>query len=143
MGRALWLWCAMVWVNTRWIVFRRLAISVVFVFALMSAPARTRPHYGGTLRVEVAGDGWERPTGVARRLVFDGLTYFDAGGALRSGLAISWQPDNNFHRWQFAVRPGVRFHDGTALNSTTVVSSLTATCNANCPWGAVKAVGPL
>src|SRR3569833_2810691 len=112
MGRALWLWCAMVWVNTRWIVFRRLAISVVLVLALTSASARTRTHYGGTLRVEVAGDGWERPTGVARRLVYDGLTQLDASGVLRPALAIAWEQDNNFHRWQFRVRPGVRFTMG-------------------------------
>jgi len=124
-------------------VFWRLATSVVLLATALSASARTRPHYGGTLRVEVAGDAWERPTGIARRLVYDGLTYFDAGGALRSGLAISWEPDNNFHRWQFAIRPGVRFHDGTTLSSTAVALSLTASCNANCPWVAVKAVGPL
>lgn len=123
--------------------FRRLAISFVFAFAAMSATARTRPHYGGTLHVEIAGDPWERPTGVARRLVYDGLTQLDASGALRPALAIAWEQDNNFHRWQFRLRPGVRFHDGTAFTSATVVSSLTASCGAKCPWDAVRAVGPL
>jgi len=124
-------------------VFRRLAISVALVFGVVGASARTRPHYGGTLHVEVAGDAWERPAGVARRLVYDGLTQLDTNGALRPALAITWEQDNNFHRWQFRVRSGVRFHDGTALTSGTVVSSLTASCNAKCPWDAVKAVGPL
>ena len=40
----------------------------------LPAGARTRPHYGGTLRVEIEGDPWERPDGIARRLVYDGLT---------------------------------------------------------------------
>jgi len=93
--------------------------------------------------VESAGDAWERPTGVARRLVYDGLTQSDAGGALRSALAINWEQDNNYHRWQFRLRQGVRFHDGTLLTSATVVASLIASCSANCPWDAVKAVGPL
>ncbi len=122
---------------------RRFAISCVIVFAALSAMARTRPHYGGTLRVEIAGDPWERPTGVARRLVYDGLTQLDSGGALRSALALTWEQDNNYHRWQFRLRPGLRFSDGSAVTAATVVASLTTSCNANCPWDAVKAVGPL
>lgn len=122
---------------------RRLAISALIAGAALGAGARTRPHYGGTLHVEIAGDPWERPTGVARRLVYDGLTHFDASGGLTQALAVSWEQDNNFHRWQFRLRPGVRFQDGTALTSTAVVASLAASCRSNCPWDAVKAVGPL
>jgi peptide/nickel transport system substrate-binding protein len=133
----------MVRVNTRWTVFRRFAISFAFTLAALGATARTRPHYGGTLRVEVAGDPWQRPSGIARRLVYDGLTQLDPSGALQPALAISWEQDNSFHRWQFRLRPGVRFHDGTALTSATVVASLKTSCSARCPWDAVKAVGPL
>ena len=104
--------------------------------------ARTRPHYGGTLHVETAGDAWDREDGPARRLVYDGLTQLDAMGAVEPALAVSWEADNNNHRWQFRLRPGVHFHDGTALTSTAVVASLTASCNADCPWTAVMAVGP-
>jgi len=123
-------------------VLRRLAISLLVAGAALCA-ARTRPHYGGTLHVEIAGDPWERPSGVARRLVFDGLTQVDASGALSSALAVSWEQDNNFHRWQFRLRQGVRFNDGTALTSTAVAASLSASCGSHCPWDAVKAVGPL
>lgn len=122
---------------------RRLAISVLLAAGALLAGARTRPHYGGTLHVEIAGDPWERPTGVARRLVYDGLTQFDAGGGLTPALAISWEQDNNFHRWQFRLRAGVRFHDGTVLTSASVAASLASSCRSNCPWDAVKAVGPL
>jgi len=76
-------------------------------------------------------------------LVYDGLTQLDASGTLRPALALAWEQDNNFHRWQFRLRPGVRFHDGTALTSTAVVASLAASCGTHCPWDAVKAVGPL
>lgn len=127
----------------RWTVLRRLAISVLLAGWALLAGARTRPHYGGILHVEIAGDPWERPTGVARRLVYDGLTQFDASGALSPALAVSWEQDNNFHRWQFRVRQGVRFNDGTALTSTAVAASLGASCGSHCPWDAVKAVGPL
>ncbi len=127
----------------RWTVLRRFAISCVMATMTLSAAARTRPHYGGTLRVEVAGDAWERPNGVARRLVYDGLTRLDASGSVRPALALTWDQDNNNHRWQLRLRPGVRFHDGSLLTSAAVVASLTSTCNADCPWTAVKAVGSL
>ncbi len=109
----------------------------------LAALARTRPHYGGTLRVEIEGDPWQRPDGLARRLVYDGLTQLDANGTVRPALALSWESDNNDHRWQFRLRPGVHFHDGSPLTSAAVVASLSASCTADCPWTAVQAVGPL
>ena len=65
----------------------------------MCAWGRTRPHYGGVLRVETAGDPWQRPGGIARRLVLDGLTSADADGAAQPALAIEWNSDNQDHRW--------------------------------------------
>jgi peptide/nickel transport system substrate-binding protein len=105
------------------------------------ALARTRPAYGGVLRVEVEGDPWQRPGGIARRLVFDGLTTLGTDGDVRPALAVEWQPENNFHRWQFRLRPGVQFHDGSPLTSIAVVDSLKAACAVNCPWNDVRAVG--
>lgn len=122
---------------------RRLVISLLLISLGICGWGRTRPRYGGTLRVEIAGDPWERPYGVARRLVYDGLTQMDASGMVRPALALTWEPDNNFHRWQFRLRPGVHFHDGSMLTSGAVAGSLTASCAANCPWDSVKAVGPL
>ena len=122
---------------------RRFAISVVLLMAASCAWGRTRPHYGGTLHVETAGDAWQRPGGPARRLVYDGLTQLDASGMVRPALALTWEQDNNFHRWQFRLRPGVHFHDGSSLTSAAVVASLTASCNTHCPWDAVRAVGSL
>jgi MarR-like DNA-binding transcriptional regulator SgrR of sgrS sRNA len=91
--------------------------------------------------VEIEGDPWQRPNGIARRLVFDGLTTLDASGAEQSALALGWESDNANHRWQFRLRPGVYFHDGSPLTSTAVVQSLNLDCPANCPWATVHAVG--
>ncbi len=56
-ARACLRWCAMRQVNTRWTVLRRFAISFLLVSRWhLRAGARTRPHYGGTLHVETAGD---------------------------------------------------------------------------------------
>ena len=121
---------------------RRSAISCLLAALTLSAMARTRPHYGGTLHVETTGDAWDRESGYARHLVFDGLTRFDASGEVRPGLAASWVADNTQHRWEFRLRPGVRFHDGTALTATVAAASLSAACSTDCPWSTVKAVGP-
>jgi peptide/nickel transport system substrate-binding protein len=126
---------------TRWTVFPKAAISCLLALAVMPAAARTRPHYGETLRVEIAGDPWERPDGIARRLVFDGLTKIGNDGNLRPALAVAWSSENADHRWQFRLRAGVRFHDGSALTSTAIAAALMTACTANCPWGAVHALG--
>ena len=120
---------------------RRSAISFFLVLVALAAPARTRPHYGGTLRVEIEGDPWQQPDGIARRLVYDGLTRMDARGLAVPALAIDWSTDNDHHRWQFRLRPGVHFSDGTPVTSVNIVSSLNVSCPSNCPWGAVRAAG--
>jgi peptide/nickel transport system substrate-binding protein len=122
-------------------VLRRFAISCIFAAALLPAVARTRPHYGGALRVEIEGDPWQRPDGIARRLVYDGLTSLGADSSVQPALASDWTSDNNGHRWQMRLRAGVHFQDGSPLNSAAVVASLTASCTTACPWATVRAVG--
>jgi peptide/nickel transport system substrate-binding protein len=79
--------------------------------------------------------------GLARRLVLDGLTALDANGIVSPALAVEWQSDSNDHRWQFRLRQGVHFQDGSALSAAAVVMALNAACTASCPWTAVRAVG--
>jgi peptide/nickel transport system substrate-binding protein len=122
-------------------VLRRCAISLFLVLVGICAWGRTRPHYGGTLRVEIAGDPWQGADGLARRLVFNGLTALDANGAVQPALAASWQSDDNDHRWEFRLRPDAHFHDGSLLNAAVVEMSLNLSCAANCPWTSVHAVG--
>jgi peptide/nickel transport system substrate-binding protein len=122
-------------------VLRQVAIScLVAVFALPAA-ARTRPHYGGTLRVEVEGDPLPPHGGLARRLILDGLTRIGSDGTAQPALAIRWASENGDHRWQFWLRPGVHFQNDSALTSAAVETSLTRSCGASCPWTAVHAVG--
>jgi peptide/nickel transport system substrate-binding protein len=122
-------------------VLRQVAIScLVAVFALPAA-ARTRPHYGGTLRVEVEGDPLPQRGGLARRLILDGLTRIGSDGTAQPALAIRWTSENSDHRWQFWLRPGVHFQNDSALTSSAVETSLSRSCGASCPWTAVHAVG--
>ena len=120
---------------------RRFVISCLVAGLALPLAARTRPHFGGTLLVETESDAWGPHAESARRLVFDGLTRMDSSGAAQASLAVRWASENNDHRWEFWLRPGVRFQDGTALTSAMVETSLTGSCGTNCPWAAVHAVG--
>jgi len=121
--------------------FRSFVISSLVVCVAIGAGARTRSRYGGALRIETQGDPWRVPDGIARKLVFDGLTRVDDSGVLLPELAIRWESQNDNHRWQFWLRPGIRFHDGAALTPAAVVVSLSQSCAKQCPWAGLSAVG--
>lgn len=93
-----------------------------------SARAETRPHYGGRLTVEIHDAitftdpaAWP-PQLVA--LAYDRLVLMDERGEPRPALAISWQHDPDNKRWEFRLRPGVKFHDGSPLNAAAVAACL-------------------
>jgi ABC-type transport system substrate-binding protein len=123
--------------------------GVVSSVLIAAATAETRPQYGGTLHVamraapmsldpaEVDATGSPSASGAqsdsfARRgltrLMFDTLVTIDGNGRIQPALAPSWQapPGNQAgnQRWQFRIRRGVRFHDGTALSAEIVAASL-------------------
>lgn len=56
------------------------------------------------------------------RNIYDTLVTRDAEMQLRPGLALSWRVEDET-TWEFKLRPGVRFHDGTPLTSADVVAS--------------------
>src|SRR5580704_16934831 len=104
-----------------------------FIFA--PARASERPRYGGVLRVEMRERvnsmdprGWNPESADASAterllgLVFERLARMNDAGQPQPALAASWQHDANFTRWQFQIRAGVKFHDGTVLSSDAVVA---------------------
>jgi peptide/nickel transport system substrate-binding protein len=107
-----------------------------------SAHAATRPRYGGTLRVamraaptsldpaSLGAPDWFGSRDLSR-LLFDTLTTLDNSGRPQTSLAASWQSEPSNQRWQFSLRHGVTFQDGTALTSEGVAASLRA---ANPTW---------
>jgi len=97
--------------------------------------AETRPQYGGTVHValreapasmdpgdETQADSFARRNLLA--LIFETLVTVDDRGRTHPGLAADWQAAPGNQRWQFHLRPGVRFHDGTALTAEVAASSL-------------------
>jgi peptide/nickel transport system substrate-binding protein len=111
------------------------------LFAAM-AFAESRPQYGGTLHVEMraapmtldpSGGGVQDSFG--RRsitsLLFDPLVMMDDAGRAKAGLAETWQSSRGNQRWEFRLRQGVKFEDGTPLTAETAAASLRA---ANPSW---------
>jgi peptide/nickel transport system substrate-binding protein len=109
--------------------------AAVSLLAVLLAPvsARTRPRYSGTLRVETRSDPLKAPDGIARKLIFDTLTQVNERGEIVPGLAINWDWEPPYRRWQFHLRPGVHFHDGSPLTAEAVAMSLAQSCG-SCGW---------
>jgi peptide/nickel transport system substrate-binding protein len=119
-------------------VWRCLAASSVIVGVLAStlgANGETRPQYGGTLRVAMRAAPASldpadnsQPDSFARRslmlLMFETMVALDDNGRTQPGLAASWQASADNQRWQFRLRRGVRFHDGTLLTPEVAAASL-------------------
>ena len=96
----------------------RLALGL----SLLAAAPVVLPAQSQTLRV-----GWQAPPSTldphwllnlantgALRNIFDTLVTRDATMALKPGLAESWRVVDDT-TWEFKLRAGVRFHDGTQL----------------------------
>ena len=58
--------------------------------------------------------------------VFDALIHVDENARLVPGLAVSWKALNPV-TWEFKLRRGVRFHDGTELTAEDVAFSIDRT----------------
>src|SRR5215831_15530812 len=93
-------------------VSRWLAVISLVAVLLVPVVARTRPRYGGTLRIETRSDPLKSPDGIARRLLFDNLFDITADWHMVPKLAVNWSAESGNHRWTFQLRPGVHFHGG-------------------------------
>jgi len=103
--------------------FRRFLFAVVAAFALSVHAAELRiglsadvtsldPHF-----LNVA------PNNNAAWHVFDALVHVDANARLVPGLALSWRAIDST-TWEFKLRRGVKFHDGSDFTAEDVVFSL-------------------
>jgi peptide/nickel transport system substrate-binding protein len=114
------------------------AALIISLTAATIASAATRPHYGGTLRVmlQSAPDALDLPANAtpadywdaARTLslIGDTLVKLDAQARPQPALAVAWQSDANARHWQFTLRRGVKFHDGSAASPAAIAQILGA-----------------
>jgi peptide/nickel transport system substrate-binding protein len=96
------------------------------------------------MHVATESDPLQVPNGPALRLVLDGLTrpVGDGESGIQPALALHWASESNDHRWQFWLRSGVTFHDGSPLNGLAVLNSLNQSCRMTaCPWSGLHVVG--
>src|SRR2546426_12286984 len=111
-----------------------LAICVVLggctLTASVATPSPPPAIAGGTLRVAIASgatslDPWDEDASlVATRQIFETLAEVDpATSRIMPALASAWQMTNDGASWTFTLREGVRFHDGTPLDASSVVAS--------------------
>ena len=118
----------------RWLV----PISMLIMAAVVGLGAGRRASYGGDLRVRVSGQlskldpssPLTNASDAALRLrllplVFEGLVRLNDQGSPEPVLAASWTSSPDFRRWTFSVRPGARFHDGSAVTASILVDCLT------------------
>ena len=111
---------------------------IISLIASLPASAATRPHYGGTLRVmlQSAPDALDLPANAtpadfwdaARTLslIGDTLVKLDAQARPQPALAVAWQSDPSARHWQFTLRRGVKFHDGSAASPAAIAQILGA-----------------
>jgi peptide/nickel transport system substrate-binding protein len=63
------------------------------------------------------------PTTAQNIQVYESLVDFDSDHTITPGLAVAWRPIDTT-TWEFELRQGVRFHDGTPFTAEDVVFSL-------------------
>ncbi len=100
-----------------------------------------RPHYGGTLRVmmQTAPNALEVPANTTPTtpanywdltrtlsLIGNTLVTLDAQDRPHPALAVAWHNDDSARHWEFTLRPGVKFHDGSAASSAAIAQILGA-----------------
>ncbi len=107
---------------------RRLILWAVVVGGLMwahGALAETRLHWASALGAQDLDPhgAVDEPTLTILAQIYDTLVQRTPGMALEAGLATSWSAKDST-TWQFTLRPGVTFHDGSPFSADDVVFSI-------------------
>ncbi len=120
-----------------------------------AAPAAGAIKQGGTIRIAAQTPGGPldpvamAELGTYTQIVtaFEYLAGPGEGATLAPMLAESWSPNADGSVWTFKLRPGVKWHDGTAFTSADVVATLDRLAGSNLTAyivaGAAKAVDDL
>jgi ABC-type transport system substrate-binding protein len=116
-----------------------LALSSV---AFAPAIAATRPHYGGSLTVELSST-WTTPTESSALSIpiTETLVRLNPHGGFEPALSVAWQHDADLKRWRFSLRPKVTFHDGEPLTGASAAPSLLAALKKKYPDVSIQTGG--
>src|SRR5271169_3273992 len=110
---------------------------LVALFVPARVPATKHPKYGGTLRLElqiakISLDPREWKVGSLAAaenerlaaLLYDRLISLDDYGRFQPALATEWSHDASLKNWQFKLRSGIKFSDGSYLAPKDVTVAL-------------------
>ena len=131
-------WSRQFWFRQRLLCAALIVAMVAVMTGATMATAETRPHYGGTLRVMLQSapgsldlpanatpaDYWDAARTLS--LVGDTLVKLDVQGRPQPALAVAWQSEPSARHWQFTLRRGVKFHDGSAASAGAIAQILGA-----------------
>jgi peptide/nickel transport system substrate-binding protein len=82
------------------------------------------------------GNASDSPSLQVQTQLYDRLVNFKPGTSTPApGLALSWSANKAATVWTFKLRPGVKFHDGTAFNADAVVFNVNRWWNKADPTG--------
>jgi len=115
----------------------RSALLGLLCFTAQTGHAGDNPKYGGQLTVGLAQDPstvdpLRSYSYIERQFsapVYEALFDIDAQGHAVPFLAQTVQANDDLTRWRIALRPGIRFHDGTPLDAAAVLANLDRTSN--------------
>jgi peptide/nickel transport system substrate-binding protein len=104
----------------------RLAAALVVLFAFAAQPVRA-----ADISIALSADVTSidphfhnlTPNNNVANHIFEALVAKDARGQLRPGLAESWRPIDDV-TWEFRLRKGVKFHDGSDFTAADVAYTL-------------------
>ncbi|MBV0891303.1 ABC transporter substrate-binding protein [Paracoccus sp. Z118] len=107
----------------------RLALTTAATLAALAGPALARDTI--TLGMVLEPPMLDPTAGAAAAIdevtyanLFEGLTRFGPDGSIRPGLAASWDVKEDGRVYDFHLRGGVTFHDGSEFTADDVVFSL-------------------
>jgi len=103
---------------------RRILVLSLLLAACGGAPSPTLQYYlSNEPRSLDPALSTDVPSGEIVAMLYDGVTQFDVDGHLVPGLASRWEIDAAGTTYTFHLRPGITFHDGSALTTADVVGS--------------------
>lgn len=103
-------------------------ISIALAFALACTQANAE------LKTDVTiASPWEVASydpavvgfAIQKLQIMENLVDADVNGVLRPGLATAWNVSEDGLTWDFTLREGVTFHDGTSFDKAAAVAALT------------------
>ena len=117
---------------------KRISLLLAAITSLVALSlAATRPHYGGTLRLEMRGSfssfdigpdtnaNRARAREIVLRSACDRLTAIDAAGTPQPSLATAWRVAGDGRTWFLTLRDNISMQNGTTVTPQTVIAALT------------------